>query len=97
MEDLLASIRKAINEDIGNEPVSAPAPHPETANPAQRPHARQTGGRHEEPSPTASEIQQLREKISRSRTGDAAPPRDPAQRAASLAAALRSDTPRRAW
>ena len=50
-----------------------------------------------EPAATSSEIQQLREKITRSRTGAAAAPRDPAQRAASLAAALRSNTPRRAW
>jgi uncharacterized protein len=85
MEDLLASIRKAINEDIG----------PETA-PGQaegKPAARRGG---EEASATTSEIQQLREKITRSRTGEPAS-RDPAQRAASLAAALRSSTPRRAW
>jgi uncharacterized protein len=86
MEDLLASIRKAINEDIG--PDGAPA-QPAGRSAASRPQ--------EEPSATASEIQQLREKISRSRTGEPAASRDPAQRAASLAAALRSNTPRRAW
>jgi cell pole-organizing protein PopZ len=85
MEDLLASIRKAINEDIG----------PETAQgqTAGKPAAPRAG---EEASATSSEIQQLREKITRSRTGEPAS-RDPAQRAASLAAALRSSTPRRAW
>jgi cell pole-organizing protein PopZ len=85
MEDLLASIRKAINEDIG----------PETAQgqSAGKPAAPRGG---EEASATSSEIQQLREKITRSRTGEPAS-RDPAQRAASLAAALRSSTPRRAW
>ena len=95
MEDLLASIRKAINEDIGGDP--APASHSEIASsPSSRTPLRDAP-RTEEPSATASEIQQLREKISRSRSAEAAPPRDPAQRAASLAAALRSDTPRRAW
>lgn len=83
MEDLLASIRKAINEDIG----------PEAAPVAPRGAAARSG---EEPSATSSEIQQLREKITRSRSGEPAS-RDPAQRAASLAAALRSNTPRRAW
>jgi len=83
MEDLLASIRKAINEDIG----------PEGAPVAARGAAARPG---EEPSATSSEIQQLREKITRSRSGEPAS-RDPAQRAASLAAALRSNTPRRAW
>jgi cell pole-organizing protein PopZ len=89
MEDLLASIRKAINEDIGPAPAagkSQPAdPRAAAAAPA------------EEQSATATEIQQLREKITRSRSGEPASPRDPAQRAASLAAALRSQTPRRAW
>ena len=81
MEDLLASIRKAINEDIGPETAAPPAGQAMTGQPAA----------------TSSEIEQLREKITRSRTGAAAAPRDPAQRAASLAEALRSNTPRRAW
>lgn len=81
MEDLLASIRKAINEDIGPETAAPPAGQATTGQPAA----------------TSSEIEQLREKITRSRTGAAAAPRDPAQRAASLAEALRSNTPRRAW
>lgn len=89
MEDLLASIRKAINEDIGDVPV-VPVEKSQAAAPRPQPRA-------EEPAPTSSEIQQLREKITRSRAAEAATPRDPTQRAASLAAALRSDTPRRAW
>jgi cell pole-organizing protein PopZ len=86
MEDLLASIRKAINEDIG--PDTAPG---QSAGKVASPRAS------EDASVTSSEIQQLREKITRSRTGEPAASRDPAQRAASLAAALRSSTPRRAW
>ena len=81
MEDLLASIRKAINEDIGPETAAPPAGQAMTGQPAA----------------TSSEIEQLREKITRSRTGAAAAPRDPTQRAAILAEALRSNTPRRAW
>jgi uncharacterized protein len=86
MEDLLASIRKAINEDIGPEQAAG--------EPAVKATAPRMG---EEASATSSEIQQLREKITRSRTGAPLASRDPAQRAASLAAALRSNTPRRAW
>lgn len=85
MEDLLASIRKAINEDIGPESASQTGGKPAAARAP------------EDAPPTSSEIQQLREKITRSRTGEPPAPRDPAQRAASLAAALRSSTPRRAW
>lgn len=91
MEDLLASIRKAINEDIGDVPT---VPSEKALAQAPAPRAQP---RAEEPAPTSSEIQQLREKITRSRTADAGAARDPSQRAASLAAALRSDTPRRAW
>ena len=89
MEDLLASIRKAINEDIGDMPA-VPAEKGQAAPPRAQP-------RTEEPAPTSSEIQQLREKITRSRATESSAPRDPSQRAAGLAAALRSDTPRRAW
>ncbi len=89
MEDLLASIRKAIHEDIGDMPAGASGQ--QSAEPAQRPG--------EELAAAASEIQQLREKISRARAGSkpAATPLEPGQRAASLAAALQSDTPRRNW
>ena len=92
MEDLLASIRKAIHEDIGDMPnggqgrlLSPPAP----ATPPVR-----VG---DELAAAASEIQQLREKISRARAGKPAAPVEPAQRASSLAAALQNETPRRNW
>lgn len=90
MEDLLASIRKAIHEDIGEMPAAAvgkevsPAPH-------RAP---------EEASSASSEIQQLRAKITRARGGEVLPPAaapEPAPRAAGLAAALQSETPRRSW
>jgi cell pole-organizing protein PopZ len=90
MEDLLASIRKAINEDIGPETIQSTAKArmaPRIPIPAPA----------DDQGATIAEIQQLREKITRSRMGAPAAARDPAQRAASLAAALRSQTPRRAW
>jgi cell pole-organizing protein PopZ len=92
MEDLLASIRKAIHEDIGEVPPASHGRHHErtqSAAPAPRPG--------EELAAAASEIQQLREKISRARGGKPLPPVEPAQRAASLAAALQNETPRRNW
>ncbi|PZF76830.1 hypothetical protein DK847_10185 [Aestuariivirga litoralis] len=93
MEDLLASIRKAIHEDIGDVPQAGQgrlhAPPPPPAAPAPR-----VG---DELAAAASEIQQLREKISRARAGKPLPPVEPAQRAASLTAALQNDTPRRNW
>ena len=88
MEDLLASIRKAINEDIGPEDSQAKTRAPARSAPPPA---------GEEQSANSAEIQQLREKISRTRNGESAASRDPAQRAASLAAALRSQTPRRSW
>lgn len=92
MEDLLASIRKAINEDIGDVPVpvaSGESLEVRTAE-ASKPADDAAG--------SASEIQQLRAKITRARSGEAiAPPPEPAQRAASLSAALQNDTPRRSW
>jgi len=89
MEDLLASIRKAIHEDIGDVPSAAqarayaPPPAPPRAG--------------EELAAAASEIQQLREKISRARAGRPVSPVEPTQRAATLAAALQNETPRRNW
>lgn len=91
MEDLLASIRKAINEDIGDVPVpmvTAESLEARTAD-AVKPT--------EEAAGSASEIQQLRAKITRARSGEAVTPPEPAQRAASLSAALQKDTPRRSW
>lgn len=89
MEDLLASIRRAINEDIGDlPPARAAAGKSLEARMADapKPSAEATG--------PASEIQQLRAKITRAR---AAAPVEPAQRAASLSAALQNETPRRSW
>ena len=94
MEDLLASIRRAIHDDIGDMPASGQG------------RARVSHGSDPlQPSPrvgdelaaAASEIQQLREKISRARAGKPLPPLEPAQRAASLSAALQAETPRRNW
>ena len=92
MEDLLASIRKAINEDIGDpvaRPATAKSPGPRTLEATKAV---------EEAAGSASEIQQLRAKITRARSGGASVPApEPAQRAASLSAALQNDTPRRSW
>ena len=91
MEDLLASIRKAIHEDIGEMPaagrVATAAPLPSSKVPRAS----------DELAAAASEIQQLRDKISRARTGKPLPTAEPSQRAASLAAALQADVPRRNW
>lgn len=95
MEDLLASIRKAIHEDIGDGPGAGLVRIPLTAEPAVR-----TPRGHDRvaPPPQMSDIDQLREKISRARAkAPSQPPAEPARRAASLAAALQSETPRRNW
>ena len=94
MEDLLASIRKAIHEDIGDMPppgrgrvqiaprmaCRSPRPAPATSLPPQRARSSSCARR-----------------SSRARAGEPCRPREPAQRAASLAAALHSETPRRTW
>lgn len=94
MEDLLASIRKAIHEDIGEMPATAarrtPALNLSTSTDTKQRAAQELAA-------AASEIQQLREKISRARVGTPAAPIEPAQRAATLAAALQNETPRRNW
>ena len=89
MEDLLASIRKAINDDIGDMPAPARISPPQPLAPSSRVS--------DELAAAANEIQQLRDKISRARAGKPLPPAEPAQRAASLAAALRAEAPRRNW
>ncbi|MCA3560296.1 MAG: DUF2497 domain-containing protein [Aestuariivirga sp.] len=89
MEDLLASIRKAIHDDIGDGRSSERLPAPLQAAPTPR--------AADELSAAASEIQQLRERISRARTVKSQAPVEPGQRAASLAAALQNETPRRNW
>lgn len=93
MEDLLASIRKAIHEDIGDMPAAAArrSPPPLSLPTETRPRVGQ------ELAAAASEIQQLREKITRARTSASSSPAEPAQRAATLAAALQNETPRRSW
>lgn len=93
MEDLLASIRKAIHEDIGDMPAAAARRSAPSLSlpPATKPQVGQ------ELAAAASEIQQLRDKISRARAGGSSSPVEPAQRAASLAAALQNETPRRNW
>lgn len=91
MEDLLASIRKAIHDDIGDaQRLSERRSLPPTL-PAVQPRVS------DELAAAASEIQQLRDKISRARAAKPAPVLEPAQRAASLAAALQTETPRRNW
>jgi cell pole-organizing protein PopZ len=94
MEDLLASIRRAIHEDIGDMPASGSG----RAHASHVPGAVQPSPRvGDELAAAASEIQMLREKISRARAGKPVPPVEPAQRAASLAAALQAEAPRRNW
>lgn len=95
MEDLLASIRKAIHEDIGDLPAGVMRRAPAASAPPPQPVARPRVG--DELAAAASEIQQLREKISRARAGKPGSSVEPAQRAASLAAALQNDIPRRNW
>ena len=94
MEDLLASIRKAIHEDIGDMPQSGKGRLHIPAAPTSAPLAPRVG---DELAAAANEIQQLREKISRARSGKPLAPTDPNQRSASLSAALQAETPRRNW
>jgi hypothetical protein len=90
MEELLASIRKAIHDDIGEIPSSM------SARASGMLHRGATREFHmrvgEEAVSATAEIQHLREKINRSQ--EAAPAR--AQRA-SLAEALQNQPPRRSW
>jgi cell pole-organizing protein PopZ len=92
MEDLLASIRKAIHEDIGDGAAAGRARV--YAQPIPPPAPQRVG---DELAAAASEIQQLRDKISRARASKPVSHVEPAQRAATLAAALQNDTPRRNW
>ncbi len=106
MEELLASIRKAIHDDIGEVPASMSA---KSSGTLQRGSMRELHVKvGDEAASAAAEIQQLREKINRSRGADslplvapppvAAPLREPPPpRSASLAAALQTETPRRSW
>jgi cell pole-organizing protein PopZ len=108
MEELLASIRKAIHDDIGEVPASMSS---RASGTLQRGSMRELHVKiGDEAGSAATEIQQLREKINRSRGTDpqmlreAPPVREniPAresqpQRSAGLAAALQTETPRRSW
>ena len=96
MEELLASIRKAIHDDIGEVPASMSS---RASGTVQRGSMRELHVKvGEELASAASEIQQLREKINRSRTTDAlTPQREQPARSASLAAALQAEAPRRSW
>ena len=95
MEELLASIRKAIHDDIGEVPASMSS---RASGTLQRGTMRELHVKvGEEIASAATEIQQLREKINRSRTSDPLPVREPAVRAPSLAAALQAEQPRRSW
>jgi cell pole-organizing protein PopZ len=105
MEELLASIRKAIHDDIGEVPASMSAKSSGTLQPGSMRELHVKVG--DEAANAAAEIQQLREKINRSRGADApayvppsvsSPPREAVTpRSASLAAALQAETPRRSW
>jgi cell pole-organizing protein PopZ len=95
MEELLASIRKAIHDDIGEVPSSMSA---RSTGTLQRGATREFHVRAgEDTASAATEIQQLREKINRSRTAETQSPRDPPTRHDSIAAALQAEPPRRSW
>lgn len=87
MEDLLASIRRAIQDDIGDLPLAAPG-----REAARRPRPVERGGRvSEDLSAAANDIKQLRERLARPVTPGA---RDRAQ---SVAEAIQAAVPRRSW
>ena len=92
MEELLASIRKAIHDDIGEVPAAAPGRGPDLQHRAA---TRDVAARPaEESSSAALEIQQLREKIGRTRSSE--PPlrgREIAARPSSLSAAFQHEPP----
>jgi uncharacterized protein len=94
MDELLASIRKAIHDDIGEVPASMSS---RASGTLQRGETRELHVKvGEEAASAAVEIQMLREKMGRSRS-DTLPPRDVAAQRPTLAEALQSETPRRAW
>jgi len=94
MEELLASIRKAIHDDIGEVPASMSA---EESGALFKGAMRELHVRvGEEAGAAAAEIQQLRDKINRSRALDP-PAREVPSRSASLSSALQAETPRRSW
>lgn len=95
MEELLASIRKAIHDDIGEVPASMSA---RASGTLQRGSTRELHVKvGDDTLSAAAEIQQLREKINRTRGADGLPQREAPAARPSLAEALQSDTPRRSW
>ena len=95
MDELLASIRKAIHDDIGDVPASTSA---RSSGTLQRGSTREFHVRVGDDSVSAAvEIQQLREKISRTRDSVAVPPRESVPLRSSLAKAMQAETPRRSW
>lgn len=96
MEELLASIRKAIHDDIGEVPPASISGR--TAGTLQRGTMRELHVRvGEEVASAASEIQHLRDKINRTRGPDTPPPREPVK-PMPLAQALQAEAPpRRSW
>ncbi len=97
MEELLASIRKAIHDDIGEVPPAATTPRGNSA--PQRSAMRDLHMRvGEEMASAASEIQHLREKINRSRGPDPLPPpRETLKPALQPQALTPEPPPRRSW
>lgn len=105
MEELLASIRKAIHDDIGEVPPAMSArSHPAAS---RTPAPRETAPRVDEPLSAAAEIQQLRDKINRTRAVDALSARDAAVSASTAQRAQPAgplapppavaEPPRRSW
>ncbi len=94
MEELLASIRKAIHDDIGDVPASMSAQSSGTLykNAMRELHVR-VG---EDAASAAAEIQQLRDKINRSRAGDPVP-RESFGRTSIPAGPRANAPPRRTW
>ena len=101
MDELLASIRKAIHDDIGDVPASTSI---RSSGVLERGSTRELHMRVGSDSVSAAvEIQQLREKISRTRDNVAAMPheapglRETAPQRTRLAKTVQSETPRRSW
>jgi cell pole-organizing protein PopZ len=99
MEELLASIRKAIHDDIGEVPSALSTNmSARSSGTLQRGSLRELHVKAgEEAASAAAEIQQLREKIIRSRGPEAAPLRESNLRPANASATLQSETPKRSW
>ena len=99
MEELLASIRKAIHDDIGEVPSALSANmSARSSGTLQRGSMRELHVKvGDETASAATEIQQLREKINRSRGSEAAPPQETNQRPASFGSALESESSKRSW